>query len=68
MVTELMAVEKFLYQLQMECRWLLDNFDARKAARADEIDSMNRAKAVLNGADYSLIQVRAHGNLRKTIV
>merc|ERR1719215_1169223 len=64
MAAELMAVEKLLSQLQMECAWFLDNFDARKVARVDEMDSLDRANAVLNGADYSLIQVRTHGHLR----
>merc|ERR1719215_1462115 len=68
MAAELMAVEKILSQLQIECGWFLDNFDARKAARSDEMNSLDRAKAVLNGADYSLIQVRTHSHLRKTIV
>jgi len=65
---ELMAVEKYLASLHAECSWLLENFDTRKAARADEIDSLGRAKAVLSGADYSLVQVRSHGNLRKSMV
>mmetsp|Transcript_83167 Transcript_83167/g.174095 ORF Transcript_83167/g.174095 Transcript_83167/m.174095 type:complete len:741 (+) Transcript_83167:73-2295(+) len=55
-VSELMATEKYMQSLHAECDWLLQYFDVRKQARADEVDSLNRAKAVLNGADYSLLQ------------
>merc|ERR1719388_319232 len=53
---ELMATEKFLGDLHLECDWLLKNFALRKEARSSEIDALGKAKAVLNGADYSLIQ------------
>jgi len=42
-----------------ECDWLLQYFDMRKEARDGEIDSLTKAKAVLSGADYSLIQTQA---------
>jgi chromosome segregation ATPase len=51
---ELMVTEKFIASLHAECDWLLKYFDARKEARAEEIDSLGKAKAVLSGADYSL--------------
>ena len=35
---------------------LLTNFETRKSARAGEIDALTKAKAVLSGADYSLLQ------------
>ena len=35
---------------------LLTNFDTRKTARAGEVDALTKAKAVLSGADYSLLQ------------
>merc|ERR1719238_980842 len=53
---ELMATEQYLSNLHGECDWLIQNFDLRKQARADEIDSLKKAKAVLSGADYSLLQ------------
>merc|ERR1719261_518894 len=53
---ELSAVMDYLASLHKECDWLLANFDKRKEARASEIDAMGKAKAVLNGADYSLLQ------------
>jgi len=45
-----------LKDLHLECDWLLSNFEARKTARAGEVDSLKNAKAVLSGADYSLVQ------------
>jgi len=43
--------------LHKECDWLLQNFDARKEARAGEVEALKKAKAVLSGADFSLLQV-----------
>merc|ERR1740121_1806294 len=53
---ELMATMKYIAELHAECDWLLQYFDIRKQARADEIDSLGKAKAVLSGADYALVQ------------
>merc|ERR1719195_2576212 len=55
---ELMATLKYEHSLHVECDWLLQYFDVRKQARADEVDSLKKAKAVLSGADYSLIEIR----------
>merc|ERR1719296_482767 len=55
---ELMATEKYIASLHAECDWLLQYFDVRKEARAGEIDSLKKAKAVLSGADYALLQKR----------
>merc|ERR1719272_2492203 len=52
-----METAKYLGGLHEECDWLLKNFDARKAARTGEIDALGKAKAVLSGADYSLVQM-----------
>jgi len=54
---ENMAVVETLKNTHMECDWLLQNFDTRKEARAGEVDSLKKAKAVLSGADFSLLQV-----------
>merc|ERR1719271_2361586 len=54
---EAMETAKYLGGLHEECDWLLQNFDARKAARSGEIDALGKAKAVLSGADYSLVQM-----------
>jgi len=54
---EAMETAKYIGGLHEECDWLLSNFEARKAARTGEIDALGKAKAVLSGADYSLVQV-----------
>merc|ERR1719251_585773 len=62
---ELMLTAKYISSLHSDCDWLLEYFDARKEARSGEIDSLSKAKAVLSGADYSLLQTtRSHGFLR----
>merc|ERR1719454_2600425 len=58
-VKELMATEEYISQLHAECDWLIQYFDVRKEARTGEIDALTKAKAVLSGADFSLIQTRA---------
>jgi len=62
-MTEAMNTHKFLGEVHQDCDWLLTNFDSRKEARTGEIDALTKAKAVLSGADYSLLQkvsVRRH--------
>merc|ERR1719324_1570928 len=53
---ELMATKQYIADLHAECDWLLANYETRKEARAAEIDALKKAKAVLSGADYSLVQ------------
>merc|ERR1719433_2468625 len=53
--SELAATLEYIASLHAECDWLLQYFDVRKEARASEIDSLNRAKAVLSGADFSML-------------
>merc|ERR1711935_548551 len=61
---ELMSTMKYIASLHAECDWLLKYFDVRKEARASEIDALGKAKAVLSGADYSLLQTRDQRFLR----
>merc|ERR1719327_722753 len=61
---ELMATESYISSLHGECDWLLQYFDVRKEARASEVDALNNAKAVLSGADFSLLQQKSR-SLRK---
>merc|ERR1719221_1223456 len=62
---EHMATLEYEASLHAECDWLLKYFDMRKEARDGEIDSLKRAKDVLNGADYSLLQMgRVQQSLR----
>merc|ERR1719386_670977 len=56
---ELHATQEALHDTHQDCDWLLENFDLRKQARADELDALAKAKAVLSGADFSFVQVKA---------
>jgi len=60
---EAMETAKYIGALHEECDWLLTNYDNRKSARSGEIDALGKAKAVLSGADYSLVQI-ASASLR----
>merc|ERR1711972_607817 len=60
---ELMATMKYIASVHSECDWLLQYFDVRKEARAGEVDSLKKAKAVLSGADFSLLQRRSQNFL-----
>jgi len=53
---EAMETAKYISGLHGECDWLLKQYELRKTARTDEIEALGKAKAVLSGADYSLIQ------------
>jgi len=58
---EVLATADTLKSLHIECDWLVSNFQVRKDARAGEVDALKNAKAVLSGADFSLMQLgRAH--------
>lgn len=63
---ELMSTMKYISSLHLECDWLLKYFDVRKEARASEIDALGQAKAVLSGADYSLLQTKDQRFLRRS--
>jgi len=54
---ELMGVDKYITSLHGECDFLLQYYGQRKEARTNELDALGKAKDVLNGADYSFIQV-----------
>lgn len=56
---ELAATLKYISVLHGDCDWLVKYYDVRKQARAAELDSLSKAKAVLNGADYSLLQIQS---------
>merc|ERR1719254_123338 len=62
---ELQATMKYIASLHAECDWLMQFFEVRKEARNGEIKSLTDAKAVLSGADYSLLERDARrGSLR----
>jgi hypothetical protein len=51
--SELMATGEYIASLHAECDWLVQHYDVRKEARAGEVDSLGKAKAILAGADFS---------------
>jgi septal ring factor EnvC (AmiA/AmiB activator) len=61
---ELAATLEVIASLHSECDWLLQYFDVRKEARTGEIESLVNAKAVLSGADFSMVQTNSKTRLR----
>merc|ERR1719356_1198028 len=53
---DLAATNKYIHDLHLECDWLIKYYDVRKEMRASELNALGKAKAVLSGADYSLLQ------------
>jgi len=51
-VTDLDLIATTLGDLHMQCDFLLQNYDLRKEARANEVESLKTAKAILSGADF----------------
>jgi len=47
---ELMALKKYEAELHTSCDYVLKNFEVRQTARAQEMDSLGQAKAILSGA------------------
>jgi len=62
---ELAATLQYIQSLHNECDWLLQYFTVRKEARASEVDALGKAKAVLSGADFSLVQTSSQKFLKK---
>jgi len=62
---ELMATEKYMSDVHSDCDWLLKYFDVRAEARSGEIESLDKAKAILSGADYSLVQTGSRSLRRR---
>merc|ERR1719335_59471 len=55
---ELKATMDYINTLHLDCDFVLQYYQERKDARAGEIDALGKAKAVLSGADYSLVQTK----------
>jgi chromosome segregation ATPase len=68
---EASAKSKYLEDLHKECDFILEHFKVRRDARSSEIDSLQKAKAVLMGADSadtSFLQVKSrHSTQRKKV-
>jgi len=50
--TDLDLIATTLGDLHMQCDFLLQNYDLRKEARANEVESLKTAKAILSGANF----------------
>jgi hypothetical protein len=50
--TDLDLIAATLGDLHMQCDFLLQNYDLRKEARSNEVESLKNAKAILSGADF----------------
>ncbi|CAK0871025.1 unnamed protein product [Prorocentrum cordatum] len=61
---DLMITKQYEMNLHSECDWLrgVGFFDVRREARAQEVDNLKAAKAILSGADYSLLQGSSAGS------
>eukprot|EP00933_Yihiella_yeosuensis_P047086 TRINITY_DN42776_c0_g1_i1.p1 TRINITY_DN42776_c0_g1~~TRINITY_DN42776_c0_g1_i1.p1 ORF type:complete len:739 (+),score=274.92 TRINITY_DN42776_c0_g1_i1:89-2305(+) len=52
-VSELLqTVNKKMKDAEPECKFYLENYDARKKNRLTELNGLDRAKAILNGAEF----------------
>merc|ERR1719401_765131 len=60
-VKELAGAVETIKALHSECDWLVEMYEVRKEARAGEVESLKKAKAVLSGSDYSLLQAQTRG-------
>lgn len=52
-VKELDGLAKYNAELHAECDYVLKNFDVRQSSRAQEIEALQQAKHILNGASLS---------------
>merc|ERR1719274_365850 len=50
--TDLDLIAATLGDLHMQCDFLLQNYDLRKEARTNEVESLKTAKAILSGANF----------------
>merc|ERR1719316_79827 len=50
--TDLDLIAATIGDLHMQCDFLLQNYDLRKEARANEVESLKTAKAILSGANF----------------
>jgi septal ring factor EnvC (AmiA/AmiB activator) len=60
---EAQANSEYLSKVHVDCDWVMENYDARKAARVEEIESMTKAEEICNGADFSFVQVSSKPTL-----
>merc|ERR1719171_1323698 len=49
---QLESLKQTIAQLHADCDFLIENYDLRKAARANEVEGLKNAKSVLSGANF----------------
>merc|ERR1719263_1345395 len=49
---EIAKLGDLLQASHVECDWLIKYFDVRQTARAEEMEAIEDAKAILSGADF----------------
>merc|ERR1719335_528181 len=49
---ELNNIHEYISELHNSCDFIVENFDLRKEARMNEMESLKNAKAVMEGADF----------------
>merc|ERR1719198_2901092 len=49
---DLELISGVIQDLHVSCDFLLQNFDLRKEARTNEVESLKNAKAILSGANF----------------
>lgn len=52
-IRELEGLAKYNSELHIECDYVVKNFDLRQSARRQEIEALQQAKQILNGASLS---------------
>merc|ERR1719379_3343611 len=52
-VTEIENLGKYNADLHGECDYVMKNFDIRQKARSEEVEALQQAKQILNGANLS---------------
>merc|ERR1719191_1888978 len=53
-VDELERLSKYTADIHLECDYVMKNFEIRQKARQEEIQALQQAKQILNGAQFSL--------------
>jgi chromosome segregation ATPase len=56
---EVTALDEKLKALHEQCDFLIENYEKRKEARAQEMEGLSKSKAVLQGAKFDLAQTRS---------
>merc|ERR550514_634566 len=52
--TDVALAAQVIGDLHVSCDFLLQNYDLRKEARTNEVESLKNAKAILSGASFGL--------------